>query len=67
VWAIAVAPSDALAIEDSPHGVAAAKAAGCACVAVPHALTASLDLTSADLVVGSLADVALGDVLERLG
>jgi putative hydrolase of the HAD superfamily len=51
---LGVAPRDALALEDSPNGVAAAKAAGMACLAVPCAVTASLDLSAADLVVASL-------------
>lgn len=65
--ALGVAPADALAIEDSPNGVAAAKAAGMACVVVPHPLTASLDLSAADVVVPSLASVSLGEVVARLG
>jgi beta-phosphoglucomutase-like phosphatase (HAD superfamily) len=61
--AVGVEPNAAIAIEDSPHGVAAAKAAGLWCVAVPHAITEVLDLTQADLVLRSLADVSLRDVL----
>ncbi len=64
--AIGVAPRDALAIEDSPNGIAAAKAAGLACIAVPHAITVQLDLSAADLIVPSLADVTLADALARL-
>jgi HAD superfamily hydrolase (TIGR01509 family) len=63
--AIGVAPSEALAYEDSPNGVAAAKAAGLWCVAVPHDLTRHLDLSAADLVVESLADVSLDELLAR--
>jgi HAD superfamily hydrolase (TIGR01509 family) len=61
--ALGVAPDAAIALEDSPHGVAAAKAAGLWCVAVPHAITEQLDLTNADLVLPSLAEVSLRDVL----
>jgi HAD superfamily hydrolase (TIGR01509 family) len=61
--ALRVEPAAAIALEDSQHGVAAAKAAGLWCVAVPHALTEQLDLSDADLVVRSLADVSLRDVL----
>jgi HAD superfamily hydrolase (TIGR01509 family) len=57
---------DAVAIEDSPNGVRAAKRAGMACVAVPNALTARLDLAHADLRLGSLAEVSLADLLARL-
>jgi HAD superfamily hydrolase (TIGR01509 family) len=63
--AIAVEPRRAIAIEDSPHGVTAAKAAGLRCIAVPHEITARLDLSHADLRVPSLADVTLPEVLAR--
>jgi len=57
--------SDAIAIEDSPHGVAAAKRAGLRCVAVPNSITARLDLTEADVILSSLADVSLQQLLEK--
>ena len=59
-------PSEAIAFEDSPNGVTAAKAAGLVCVAVPNPITATLALDDADLVLESLADVSLADLLERL-
>lgn len=49
-----VEPSEALAIEDSPHGAAAAKAAGIRCLAVPNDVTRQLDFSHADLVIDSL-------------
>jgi HAD superfamily hydrolase (TIGR01509 family) len=52
---LAVPAAQALAVEDSPNGVAAAKAAGLFCVAVPNLLTAALPLTAADVVLPSLA------------
>ncbi len=58
-------PSMSVAVEDSPAGVAAAAGAGLFTVAVPHGLTADLDLSAAAVVVGSLAELALADVLER--
>jgi len=62
-----VQASEAIAIEDSPNGVAAAKAAGMRCVAVPNVITGGLDLGAADLVLKSL-DGAMPEVLaERLG
>ena len=61
-----VEAADAVAIEDSPNGVAAAKAAGMRCVAIPNSITRRLDLGQADLVLGSLAEVTLPDLLERL-
>jgi HAD superfamily hydrolase (TIGR01509 family) len=61
-----VSASEAIAIEDSPNGVTAAKRAGMRCVAIPNSITARLDLSHADLVLGSLADVTLARLVERL-
>jgi HAD superfamily hydrolase (TIGR01509 family) len=54
-----------VAVEDSPHGVVAAVAAGLFTVAVPHGLTSDLDLSVADLVTTSLDDLSLSEALER--
>jgi HAD superfamily hydrolase (TIGR01509 family) len=54
---------DAIAFEDSPHGVTAAKAAGIRCVAVPNDVTARLPFDHADLVLGSFTDKPLEDLL----
>ncbi len=64
--ATGIRAADAVALEDSPNGVLAAKRAGLACVAVPNALTARLDLGAADLRLSSLADVPLTTLLIRL-
>ena len=58
-------PHEAIAFEDSPNGVTAAKAAGLICVAVPNPMTATLALDDADLVLESLGDVPLAELLER--
>jgi HAD superfamily hydrolase (TIGR01509 family) len=60
---VGVAASEAIAIEDSPNGVLAAKRAGMRCVAVPNSITARLDLGQADVVLGSLAEVTLAELL----
>jgi HAD superfamily hydrolase (TIGR01509 family) len=65
--ALGVEPRAAIAIEDSPHGVAAAKAAGLWCIVVPHGITERLDVSQADLRLPSLADSTLADVLARFG
>jgi HAD superfamily hydrolase (TIGR01509 family) len=62
-----VKAEEAIAFEDSPNGVTAAKAAGIACVAVPNAVTAALGLDEADLVLDSLADLPLTRLIARLG
>jgi HAD superfamily hydrolase (TIGR01509 family) len=63
---LGVSPSEAVAIEDSPNGVIAAKQAGMLCVAIPNSITAKLDLSQADVVLRSLSDVKLPDLLHRL-
>jgi HAD superfamily hydrolase (TIGR01509 family) len=63
---LGVSASEAIAVEDSPNGVLAAKRAGMRCVAIPNSITAGLDLGQADLLLGSLADVTLGDLLRKL-
>jgi len=62
---VGVAPEEAIAFEDSPNGIAAARAAGIFCVAVPNPVTRSLDLGAADLVVASLADLPPAELLAR--
>jgi HAD superfamily hydrolase (TIGR01509 family) len=64
--ATGVAAREAVALEDSPNGVWAAKRAGLACVAVPNPLTARLDLAHADLRLDSLAELPLAELLARL-
>jgi len=63
--ALGVAAAAAVALEDSPHGVAAAKAAGLACVAIPNRVTAGGDFGRADLLVESASVLTL-DTLTAL-
>lgn len=53
-----------LVLEDAPNGVAAAKAAGMRCVAIPNRFTQSLDLSAADHILPSLQ--AVRDALDDL-
>ncbi|UDY33995.1 HAD family hydrolase [Dermatobacter hominis] len=62
---LGVDPSATVAIEDSVNGVAAAKAAGMAAVAVPGSLTRGMDFSHADLEVGSCLELS-PDVLRGL-
>jgi HAD superfamily hydrolase (TIGR01509 family) len=64
--ALGVQPHRALAVEDSAHGVTAAKAAGLLCVAVPNSLTEALDLSAADLRLDLLADCSLQAAVARI-
>jgi HAD superfamily hydrolase (TIGR01509 family) len=51
-------PGACVAVEDAPHGIAAARAAGMRVVAVPHARTRALDLSRAEVVVADLEAAA---------
>ncbi len=63
---LGVRPAQAIAFEDSPHGLAAARAADIFAVAVPNRATAVLDLGDADLRIESLAAVPLEELLQRV-
>lgn len=56
---LGVEPSSLLVLEDTPTGLAAARAAGAFAVGVPHDHSPASDLAAADLIVGSLDDLAL--------
>ena len=61
-----VSADEAIALEDSPIGIRSAKGAGLYCVAVPNALTSQLDLSQADFHLGSLAEMPLEQLLEKV-
>ncbi|MFM8323017.1 MAG: HAD family hydrolase [Chloroflexota bacterium] len=63
---LGVAPEQAVAFEDSLHGLQAAKRAGLHCVVVPSQLTRAMPLEAADLRLESLADLPLEDLIRRL-
>jgi HAD superfamily hydrolase (TIGR01509 family) len=54
-----IKPNDAIAFEDSPNGISAAKKAGLFCVVVPNAMTKRLAVDHADLRLNSLVDMPL--------
>jgi len=62
--ALGLEATEAIALEDSPNGIAAAKAAGLFCVAIPNVMTRDLDISAADLRLASLADLPLARLLE---
>ena len=57
---------EAIAFEDSPNGITAAKAAGIYCVAIPNPTTRMLNLSEADLVIDSLEDFSLSELIKNL-
>jgi HAD superfamily hydrolase (TIGR01509 family) len=58
-------PEEVLAFEDSTNGISAAKAAGISCIAVPNQITRMLKLDHADLILDSLANLPLSQLLIR--
>jgi HAD superfamily hydrolase (TIGR01509 family) len=66
VSALGVQPQQAIALEDAPNGLLAAKRAGLLAVAVPTPLTERLPLDDADLRITLLADMPLEALLETL-
>ena len=58
-------PAHALAFEDTPHGVAAAHAAGLRCVAIPNAFTPVTRYGAAELVLAGAAGSSLDEVIRR--
>ena len=61
---LCVRASQAVAFEDSPNGVLAAKKAGLFCVAVPNPITNQLQIEHADLHLASLAEMSLDQLLK---
>ena len=59
---LGLSADEAVAFEDSPNGIAAAKAAGIRCIAVPNPVTSELDLSGADVILRSLAECELDDL-----
>ena len=64
--ALEIQPDQALALEDSAHGVAAAKSAGLFCVAVPNQVTCISCFDHADLTLSSLAEITFQELLLRV-
>lgn len=62
---LGVTAAEAIAFEDSPNGIAAAKAAGLRCVAVPNPMTSTLDLSAAGLRLDSLGALGLEQLIAR--
>ncbi|MBK8988815.1 MAG: HAD-IA family hydrolase [Chloroflexi bacterium] len=65
--ALNVSAAEALAFEDSPHGAAAAQAAGIFCVVVPNQMTSQLTFPQTGYRLTSLADMSLKQLLGHLG
>ncbi|MBN1965897.1 MAG: HAD-IA family hydrolase [Anaerolineae bacterium] len=66
VEALGAAPNEAVALEDSMHGIQAARRAGLYAIAVPTPLTRGMDFSAAHVVAESLAAFTLEDWLAHL-
>ncbi|MBO0842135.1 MAG: HAD-IA family hydrolase [Nocardioides sp.] len=58
--------AEAVAVEDTAHGVDAAHAAGMTCIAIPNPYVDPSDVGHADLVLRSAADCPLQEALARV-
>ena len=63
---LGVNAGEAIALEDSPIGIRAAKAAGLFCVAVPNEMTRRLSMAEADYRLESLAEKPLKALLDQI-
>jgi HAD superfamily hydrolase (TIGR01509 family) len=63
--ALQLGAGEVLALEDSPNGARAARAAGLRVVGVPNPVTAPLRI-EADLLLRSLKDLSLEEILQRI-
>ena len=63
---LAVSAEEAIVLEDSENGILAAKRAGIFCVVVPNSITSRLDLSQADLLLESLEQLSLRELVDRL-
>ena len=61
--ALDITADQAIALEDSPNGILSATRAGIFTMAVPNALTRLLGVGDADMVLDSMADMSLADLL----
>ena len=66
VHRLGVQVPEAIALEDSTNGIRAAKAAGLLCIAVPNTMTSSMDLSQADLRLGSLDEMPLEELVKTI-
>jgi len=63
--ALGLQPHEAIVFEDSLNGIRAAKAAGIFCVAIPNPITETFALDEADLLLDSLDELPLAELLNR--
>lgn len=60
---LGISGDQAIAVEDTPHGVDAAHAAGMACIAIPNPFVDRAMVAHAELVLDSAIDTSLADAM----
>lgn len=63
---LSIQANQAIALEDSPNGVQAAKRAGIYCVAIPNPLTRQFSFEEADLRLNSLVELSLEHIIKNI-
>lgn len=63
---IKLSPEECIVLEDATKGIAAAKAAGCKCIAVRNPHTPKQDLSRADLILESLQEIKIKTILDMV-
>ncbi len=58
-----VEPGEAIVFEDSPNGITGAQNAGIFCIAVPNPISKQLSIDHANLVLRSLEDTSVDELL----
>lgn len=61
-----LSPREAIAFEDSPNGIKAARDAGIFCVAIPNALTKMMDIGYANLTLDSLDQIPFDTLIRHV-
>ena len=61
-----VQKNEAIVFEDSPNGIKAANRAGIFAVAVPNSITSRLNIIYADMILNSLSDLSLPELLNKV-
>jgi HAD superfamily hydrolase (TIGR01509 family) len=59
-----VKPEESIVFEDSPNGITAAQRAGIFCVAIPNQISVQMGVDHADLIVNSMADINIDDLMK---
>ncbi len=62
---LGLTPGQGIAFEDSLNGILAARAAGLFTVAVPNGVTGDLNFEQADLILDSLSELTLDELLQK--